>query len=122
MARPQTFIEALENLRGLRDSELQQLLEATAQGDPEAMEWADERLLDLQFAYDQLREIIHEGVRGGLVSVAAAAAELGLNPTSFYRRIKREGIPTIEAPSFDTKGPRKMRYVSREAVEALARR
>ena len=40
----------------------------------------------------------------------------------FYKLIKRRGIPTIDAPSFDRKGPRKMRYVSREAIEAIGRR
>lgn len=117
--RAHDILGTLYNLRGLTDSELVGLLEDAATGDPEAVEWAMARMDDLDRAHEEIEALLRGAMdRSDYVSISDATAELGVTPSALYRRLKRLGMETVEAPRAGL-GPRTGRYMRRDDLARL---
>lgn len=118
--RPGDLAAALAPLLSMGSAGAVHQLAAEAEaGEPEALEWAAARLGDLEAAAAVLRAIIGTAMAGGeALTVAGAAAELGMDTATLRRWIQSGRARAFRAPNAGM-GPASALYLTRAEVDRL---
>lgn len=83
-------------------------------GDPEAVQWACDRLADIEAAATELRAII----AAGTFTAAQLAQELGIGTAGAWKRMQARGIRGLPGPN-PGRGPAYIDLIPRAALDSL---
>lgn len=108
------LLSILRPLLDAREGPIAQVAAAAERGDPKAVQWACDRLTDLEDAGTEMRAII----AAGTLTATQLADELGIGPAGAWKRMRVRGIAGIPGPN-PGRGPAYVDLIPRGALEQL---